>query len=31
MLREPLLSNFDDWLDQVLGITPAWKKAVTPV
>jgi hypothetical protein len=25
-----LLSNFDDWLDQVQGITPAWKKHVAP-
>jgi hypothetical protein len=25
-----LLGNFDDWLDQVQGITPAWKKHVTP-
>jgi hypothetical protein len=31
-LREgpALLSNFDDWLDQVQGITPAWKKHVVP-
>jgi hypothetical protein len=29
-LREgpALLSKFDDWLDQILGITPAWKKHV---
>jgi hypothetical protein len=26
-----LLGNFDDWLDQVQGITPAWKKCVTAV
>jgi hypothetical protein len=32
-LREgpALLANFDDWLDQVQGITPAWKKRVAPV
>jgi hypothetical protein len=28
MLRESpvLLGDFDDWLDQVLGVTQAWKK-----
>jgi hypothetical protein len=33
MLREApaLLGNFDDWLDQVQGITPAWKERITPV
>jgi hypothetical protein len=32
-LREgpALLSNFDDWLDQIHGGTPAWKKHVTPL
>jgi hypothetical protein len=32
-LREgpTLLNNFDDWLDQVQGITPSWKKHVTPL
>jgi hypothetical protein len=31
-LREgpALLSDFDDWIDQVLGITPAWKKRRYP-
>jgi hypothetical protein len=31
-LREgpALLGDFDDWLDQVQGITPAWKKHVAP-
>jgi hypothetical protein len=32
-LREApaLLGKFDDWLDQVQGITPAWKERVTPI
>ena len=31
-LREgpALLGDFDDWLDQVQGVTPAWKKHVAP-
>jgi hypothetical protein len=31
-LREApaMLGDFDDWLDQVQGITPAWKKHVAP-
>lgn len=25
-----LLSKFDDWLDQIYGVTPAWKRKVAP-
>jgi hypothetical protein len=32
-LREgpALLGDFDDWLAQVFGVTPAWKSRVTPL